>query len=324
MKKIYTYIALAPIVSLALMPPIGMYVPFNNKVAWTWLVLLSAFAGFYTFFLKINPIIKVLTALCFINVLFSRAPMISQFAYMEMIGCVYLYWICRRIEDWSIVFNALWVILAINILMLSLQMAGKDTLLNFGFYQSSCHGVVGNIMQFRSYMIVLIALLIQQYKPKKETLIKAGICAGIIAISYFFAHRVFVSFMFARGPVWIETVRLGMEHPFIGWGIGTYKAIFASIAQYCHPATVTEGRWMSAHSEWLQMMFEVGIPGYLLLCGLAINLLMKCRGVLLFGALLVGFTMSVHFPMRTTQIVPLLILFVAYIERENYGLTKQN
>ena len=323
-KKLNTYIALVPIVILALMPPLGMYVPFTDKVAWTWLFLLFGFAGFTTLFLKINPYIKAFCILAFINTFFSKAPMISQFAYMEMIGCVYLYWICRHIEDWSVVFRALWAILAMNILLICLQSAGKDNLLNFGFYQASCHGVVGNVMQLKSYLFVLVALLLQSLPKIKYNHFRIGLAIFIVAMSYFIAHRVFVSFMFARGPVWIETCIQSMQHPFVGWGIGTYKAIFASIAQFSNPATILEGRWITCHSDWLQMMFEFGLPGWALLIALAIDLLRKCRGILLYGALLVGFTMSVHFPMRTTQIVPLLVLFVAYIERIHHAGHKSN
>ena len=321
MKKPITFIALAPIIALALMPPLGMYVPFTDKVAWTWLFLIFGFAGFATFFLKINPYIKAFCLLAFVNTFFSKAPMISQFSYMEMIGCVYLYWICRHIEDWSIVFRALWTILAMNTLLICLQSVGKDNLLNFGFYQASCHGVVGNPMQLKSYLIVLAAILMQQFHFSKRSKFVLGVSVLIIAITYFFAHRVFVSFMFARGPVWIETIILSWQHPIIGWGIGTYKAIFASIANL-PGVTQAEGRWISCHSDWLQMMFEFGLIGWALLIALAVDLLRKCRGVLLYGALLVGYTMSVHFPMRTTQIVPLLVLFVAYIERIHHGSCK--
>ena len=321
MKKLNTYIALVPIVILAVMPPLGMYVPFTDKVAWTWLFLLFGFLGFTTFFLNISPYVKALSVLCFINVFFSKAPFISQFSYMEMISCVYLYWICRRIEDWSIVFRALEVILAMNILLLCLQSVGKDSLLNFGFYQSSCHGLVGNTMQLKSYIIVLMAILIQQFKFTRRGKFVLGASAFVIAISYFFAHRVFVSFMFARGPVWIETCILSMQHPFIGWGIGTYKAIFASISNLS-AVTQGEGRWITCHNDFFQVLFEVGIPTFFIFIAYCVSLLKQCRGVLLYGALLIAFSMSVHFPMRTTQIVPLLILFVAYIERIKHGSCK--
>jgi hypothetical protein len=310
---------------MALMPPIGMHIPFTEKVAWVWLVLISGFLGICTLFFEINLYVKALTALCFVNTFFSKAPFISQWAYMQVVGCVYLYIACLHIEDWSKVFRALYIVLGINILLLLLQHIGKDNLLNFGFSRSSCRGVVGNVMQFRSYMIVLIALIIQSIPLVKKRVKEAFWIVAVILFAYAYVHMALPKFLISRGPAWFETFRTSLAHPWIGWGLGTYKATFQSVSGILLTTARSEGAWLTAHNDWLQVMYEIGIPGFMLMVAYAWDLIKKCKGALLLGALMVIYTLTVHFPMRTTQIVPLLILFIAYIERKHsYAGTKSN
>ena len=100
-----------------------------------------------------------------------------------------------------------------------------------------------------------------------------------------------------------------------------YKIIFPNMANLPISAQY-EGHWLNAHNDWLQVLFEMGMFGFITIIGFAVSLLKKCRGIVLFGAVLVMVTLTVHFPMRTTQIVPLLILFVAYVERIQYVSSK--
>jgi hypothetical protein len=320
-----TYLALIPIVILSLMPALGMYIPFNDKVAWFWAFLIIGFLGLYSLTLKIPVSVKAISAILFINVFYSKAPFISQFSYMEFVGCLYLYILCRGIDDWPLVFKALKVILAINLLLFFFQMIGKDSLLNFGFSKSSCVGVVGNPMQFKSYIIVLVALLMQDVKFLRSAAVQTYLSISLIILGFVYAivRNSITELIIYRGPVWIETIRLALEHPFIGWGVGTYKAIFNSIATLSVSARL-EGQWLSAHNDWAQILYECGIPVFIMLVAYAWSLFKESRGVQRIGALLVIYTLTVHFPMRITQVVPLLILFVAYIERIQYGLTQSN
>jgi len=203
-----------------------------------------------------------------------------------------------------------------------MQYSGLDTVTNFGVSKGlEKSGVFGNPMQFRSYLLVLVALLLQGSEFVKVYKREIVVLLCMVIFAYLIVHQAFIKLIVYRVPVWTETIRLSMLHPFAGWGLGVYKAVFNSIAHL--PKDVAqEGCWLTTHNDWLQVLFEMGIFGFGVLVAYAVNLIKKCEGATFFGACLIGFTLTVHFPMRTIQIVPLLILFVAYIERIQYVSSK--
>ena len=120
-----------------------------------------------------------------------------------------------------------------------------------------------------------------------------------------------------RGPVWAKTVELIAERP-LGYGVGAYRVIFpykcgAEIRDQC-PGQ----EWNTAHNDFLQIPFEIGIPGLILLLGWIVSIVRNVKNPLKLAglAILVG-TMLVHFPFRVCQCAFIMLMFVAFLERKS-------
>lgn len=317
MKKLITAIALIPVIVMSLFPPIqGLGVPLTDSKLWLWLVLVFGFLGLYTLTLKINIWIKLIAVYSFINTFFSTSPFFSQFAYMELIACIYLYVLLLQVEDWDIIYKVLWCILGVNIILFLMQYFHKDNLLNFGLKETTCSLSVGNAMQAKSVIIILIALLIQRFQGLKKYLYLIYLVLGFLAVIYWIDAKCWDKFCYARGSVWWETIKLWRLHKWFGFGMGSYKILFHVLA---HGKFEYEGQWINCHNEYIQMLFETGVIGFGLLMGFTISLLRKCKGVLLLGAILLFYPLLFQFPIHQPSAIPLLILFVVYIERGIYG-----
>jgi hypothetical protein len=318
MKKLLTYLALLPLIILSLFPPIevGFKVPPSSFMyLWVWVVLLAMFAGLVVLFLKVNVFVKVISVLTLLSCFLTSAPLISQYAYIEVVLCIYYYILCTKIKDWEIVKKSLWIILGINLLLLFLQNIHRDSLLNYGILGRTCIGVVGNNMQFKSFILVIVSMILVLSKVRKYKWIILGTVA--LFIIYFFKHGVAKEFAMVRGPAWSESLRVSFMHPFIGWGIGSFKVIFYHLVS--KGSYIAEGRWLTTHNDFLQILFEVGFIGFGVVIAYMINLIRRVRGILLFALGLVIFDMLVYFPMRQITCVPILIMFFAYYEQKLKG-----
>ena len=113
-----------------------------------------------------------------------------------------------------------------------------------------------------------------------------------------------------RIPTWLATIRLANQHPFIGWGIGSYKFIFMPLSGL-HTFT-----WKTAHNDFLQILFETGYPGLILILTSISVLIYKLRKniILIIGIGLICVDMSIHFPCRVANTVLILIAFISYCE----------
>lgn len=162
------------------------------------------------------------------------------------------------------------------------------------------------------------------------------VVAGLVCLSTigFAANQnVFYKFKASRGPIWKRTVGLSNKHPFFGWGLATYKVIVPVLSGdvsggYPGPWEYegTKGNWLAwrqAHNCWLQMDFETGKIGDILIIlflgsiVFALLKLPKTRKLLLvfFGLTMVSLDMGVHYPTRQIQSVLFLIIFLAYCQQ---------
>lgn len=135
-----------------------------------------------------------------------------------------------------------------------------------------------------------------------------------------------------RGPVWARTASLAIHHP-QGHGIATYKLLFPLYSQdleashanhkWTYENTKGDGlAWRRTHNCWLQVLFETGIPGFLLLLGFVLSIVRKSYKDprKLTGLIIIGVDMLTHFPTRMMQSVPLIIMYLAWCEiGENDG-----
>lgn len=76
-----------------------------------------------------------------------------------------------------------------------------------------------------------------------------------------------------RKEVWADTIRCAAERPWFGFGPGGFHTIFASHCESEH-TYYTAGHFLQAHNDYLQVLFDGGRIGLVLL------------GIVLFGVLL--------------------------------------
>lgn len=318
MRKFIPYIVSAIIVIQAFTPPFEMAVRLTNSpLQFVWVFLLCGFLSIYFIFTKANIFLKVLLPYLFINCFLSAAPWISYTSFVWVAVAAYFYLLCLEIEDWEPVFKTVGCILAVELLLLVLGALGKDSLYNFGQAHIVCIGSVGNTMQFKSLIIILVAILIQRFKALRQYLPMTYITLGIVAFCYFFLHKVGPNFLYARGPAWLEALRLSLKHPIVGWGLSSFHAIFPALGK---GSFTLEGQWTNAHNFFIQFLFDTGLIGLSLILCYVIWLFEECRGVLLLGFLLVAFTLLVHFPEREPSCALLIVLFASLIERKNHAI----
>ncbi|GAF82247.1 unnamed protein product, partial [marine sediment metagenome] len=113
-------------------------------------------------------------------------------------------------------------------------------------------------MQLKALLILLLAFLIQEAKSFKKYIVwmyAAIISFGIYRLLF---TKTWYYFLYARGAVWLETFKLSLQHPIIGWGLGTYKAIFNALVRGHFEA---EGVWENAHNEPVEAFMEIGLIG---------------------------------------------------------------
>lgn len=356
MRKITPYLVLILIVILSLIPPIDFYISNPSTDKWFMLVLIAGFFGFYTLFIKTLWTIRIIAISTFINCFFSAAPFVSFTAYILVVACCYFYILCTKIEDWIIIFKALQCLLFLNVFLMIMQSLGCDQLLNFGLGREfKCFGAIGHHMQMGSFSVVLSAFLISInplnlifpmvvsfFCNSMWTLFSTGI--GIFTITYMYLKDKRVAWLLlliclfvfifmgisknkfyansiksssGRGHVWIRTIELTNKKPITGWGIGTYKVLFAPMSE------MKSFPYKTAHNWVLQLVFEIGyLLTLLLLLALSrlIYVLIRNRQTMcLAGILMIAINGLVHFPERQIQCVLIIICFLAFI---NYRLSR--
>lgn len=103
-----------------------------------------------------------------------------------------------------------------------------------------------------------------------------------------------------------------------GYGLGSGFQAFPVIAKgICHDPNL---QWHQAHNEYLQVLFQYGIIGLLLITGLIISTVKKIsiRNVVLASSLIALLADSLgFFPMRTSPIGYMAVMFLALIDRED-------
>lgn len=290
MKNIVAYIVGLCICTLGLLPPIDFAVtaPQEN---FPWIFLATAFAGFYLLFLKVNPIVKAIPIFGLVNCFFSAAPVLSFVAYFSLVACCYFYLLCTYIKNYTPIFEMLFCLLILNIVIFAMQFIGHDPLLNFK--NNICYGIAGQHMQSASFIVILTAALTPRLRPSVFFTFIAGflchslgafLCASVGLISFansridfrkflklfVFLFGLFVVMMFVYGKfeayfslgngrlgVWWSAFKLSLVHPIIGYGIGTFKVLFPVLGKmgiYTIP-------WKTAHNCWIQIFFEMGLIG---------------------------------------------------------------
>ena len=282
---------------------------------WVYIALVSGFLGFYTLFIDINIFIKILAIYGFLNCFLSSCPLISFKDYPILIGCIYLYWLLTKLKHWEIVFKLILTLIIFNLFFVIIQLLNKDSLLNWGLSKNSVEGTLRNPMQLKSLIIVALAFIVAYKKPKfiKNKWFIALLIIG--SISYLFFHKVFHYFPLIRLGAWKEAFRIYLLHPLFGWGMSSFKFIFPALSEGYFKG---EGLWLQAHNDWLQILFEMGVFGFLITLAFVGNLVIRLRKYfyILVGLVMIVFDMMVHFPLHMISTVLIIIAFLAYCNKE--------
>lgn len=292
----------------------------SNQAAWTFLVLTAAFGAFFLLFQKINPFIKIVAVGGLLNCFFSLSFVHSASAYISVVGACYFYWVCTRIKDWDLIFKILMSLVLLNCFLMAMQAIGRDSLLNFGMGKNLvCFGTIGSRMQLECLLIISSAILLQsRYRMAIWGLVGAvGLYLIIFKMNAVsqggFLHNPFIS----RWPVWKETIAFANQYPWTGWGIGTFK-IFYHVMSKLHTQP-----WAEAHNDFIQVLYETGYPGLVLMMvylgSLIWKLKMQRQWKLLTGLSLILLDMMVHFPLREFQCFAIVIAFLAFCETRLVG-----
>lgn len=344
--KYLAHLLLIPLVWLALTPPMHFQLDCTvNTTMWLWAIFTSGFLAFLYLNFKVNVALKLFLIWCFTSCFFSRAPYISFTMYWTVTVCAYYYLACTKIQDFTPVKKSIQAIFFFITLLIIMQLFGLDSLLNFGQGSGGkILGVIGNKMMLASFVCVLAPFLI--HKPlnwipialiafisgssgmllsialgggyllfRKFKKLRVWIVILALAVPLLFAHRTgdFKAFTLAgRGPVWLKTAQLIKARP-QGYGVATYKVLFPYMCGK-EIAEQQPGReWARAHNSWLQMPFEVGIPGFLLFLGFIGFIVYKTKDpVKQAGLIIIGTNMMTAFPERLCQAVLILLMFLAY------------
>lgn len=319
MRKILPYIIGFIIAFQSTLPPLEFDIQLiNDPVKFVWAYLLIGVLAIYFIFSNANVYLKIIIPYLYINSFLSSGPHSSMVTVVWAVICAYFYLLCLQVEDWRPVFRIVRSILILEIFLLILKFYNKETLLNFGKGSTMCAGSVGNIMQLKSLMIILVAFGLQGIKKISKYLkyVYAGLF--IFAVWYFFAFDVLAKFNYARGSVWIEAIKLTLNNnSIIGYGIGTFKWLFCVLG---HGRFELEGNWTTAHNVFIEMFFEGGIIGLLPLIAGITHLLWRSHNTLRLGVILILFTLMFYFPVQQESTCIILFAFLAYSERRiKYG-----
>lgn len=340
MKNIYAILACLIAVTLAVIPPIDFVIMNPQGKYWLWMVMLCACAGIGTLFIKTDWVVKVIAVDGLVNCFYSSLPYVSFTSYVSLVLCCYLYIMASRITDWGIIFKGLQVVVLLDLLIFLMQAIHHDPLLNFGLRDVRHFGTLGQHMQMASFGVVISSLLISFmsinfivpflfafFCHSSWGFLSAGVGMAIMTLKYnkycalvfvcllvisalaWSLHEHKVTTISGRLPVWQKSIHLANEHPWVGWGIGSFKDLFLPISRMT-------SQWKEAHNFILQLCFEVGYlrTGALLLGlgWLCWSLFKRNQWLLLSGLSMLLTDALVHFPDRMLQTVPMLVLFFAY------------
>jgi O-antigen ligase len=118
-----------------------------------------------------------------------------------------------------------------------------------------------------------------------------------------------------RREMFGSTLQMIRQHPWLGFGLGTYVDVYPEFASFDVGLTVDH-----AHDDWAEWTAEGGIPMLLLMLGIAaMSLRPALRSGWALGIYVVFLHSLVDFPLQIPAIAGLLFTFVAAVCAEGRG-----
>jgi hypothetical protein len=116
---------------LAVAPPINYSIPMVvNSEAWIYTVIACGLLAYFSLFLRLHWLLKVITLYLFANCFFSQVPYQSFNAFIVYMGAIYFFLLCQE-ADYGIILKVLIAVFLMQITISVIQFYGKDTLMSF-------------------------------------------------------------------------------------------------------------------------------------------------------------------------------------------------
>jgi O-antigen ligase len=130
----------------------------------------------------------------------------------------------------------------------------------------------GLMIALAEVLSVLALSYLRQSKARRRTVILAAVLIGFtgvltLIVGFETASERFSSQALTAGRIQfaISTVHMIAAHPWVGWGLGCWPAVYPAFATFDPGVIVNQ-----AHSDWLQWTAEGGLPVGLAMLGLAL------------------------------------------------------
>ena len=130
----------------------------------------------------------------------------------------------------------------------------------------------GLIIAFVEVLVVLLLLYRQKPKASKRLSLRALVLVSATAVVTFIVGFATASERFhsealtlGRLQFAVSTMHMIAAHPWIGWGLGSWPAVYPAFATFDPGVLVNQ-----AHSDWLQWTAEGGLPVGLAMLSLAV------------------------------------------------------
>jgi len=165
MKKILSYTIGLSIALLAVAPPLNYNIPtMFNSFGWLYIVVASGLFGMFLFSRDLPVLLKVLSGYLWLSCFFSSAPYLSFNAYILVVASLYFF-LGAKHADKKIILNMVTAAFWLQVFIVSTQLLGKDTLLNFTRQgQPVFFGTILQYMRFSSLLAIMAPLLILKSK----------------------------------------------------------------------------------------------------------------------------------------------------------------
>ena len=266
-----------------------------------------------------------------------------------MFGVIVIKTIAERVNlDFKKIGNFFLVFMILNILMLSLQVLNIDPIFTNVFLKNMTEvdqtgflsarfalASVGALMLPFAYAaspLSLLAVVPLLWFGKSSSCILASALAVIILISkgnrkkmailgtilgitvagyaILVDSRVGTAFG-TRFPVWLAGISGLKLHPWVGMGLG----------EWLRTNFVTQGangvyeQWTWAHNDFLQLTFEVGVAGLVILWIWLKDLIVKCKDKIAIASFVTLFIIAFfHFPFHIARLAGLGCFIIATLE----------
>jgi O-antigen ligase len=182
----------------------------------------------------------------------------------------------------------------------------------------------GLMIALLEVLSVLALSYLRQSKARRRTVILAAVLIGFTGaltsiVGFETASERFSSEALTAGRIQfaISTVHMIAAHPWVGWGLGCWPAVYPAFATFDPGVIVNQ-----AHSDWLQWTAEGGLPVGLAMLGLMLWAIRPTiRSIWGIGVLAVFIHASFDYPFSRPAVGawPILILAMASVNQPKSG-----